>query len=120
MTALAEDYLRTIYYLSDSDEETTVRVKEVADELGTIMVTVSRGTDFLAKKGLLQKDKYRGVRLTRAGKEMGKALFERYNALCRFFHEVLRVDPEIAEKDARNVEHRISPEVYQAIRRHLE
>jgi Mn-dependent DtxR family transcriptional regulator len=115
-----EDYLKRIYCLSGHDAEKIVHVSELASRMGVSKACASRATNTLSEKGLIQKSKYQGVTLTTEGKEQADVLSQRHSALQRFFSEVLRVDPIIAEKDACKIEHSISAESYSSICAYLE
>jgi Mn-dependent DtxR family transcriptional regulator len=110
-----EDYLKRIYHLSGHDVERLVHVSELASRMGVSKACASRATNTLSEKGLIQKSKYQGVTLTQEGEKQAAVLFRRHDTLRRFFNEILRVDPAIAEKDACKIEHSISAESYDSI-----
>jgi Mn-dependent DtxR family transcriptional regulator len=83
--------------------------------MGVSKACASRATNTLSEKGLIQKSKYQGVTLTQDGEKQAAVLFQRHDTLRRFFNEILRVDPAIAEKDACKFEHSISAESYSSI-----
>ena len=58
--------------------------------------------------------------LTEEGLKKATAILERHTILTRFISEVLGVPEEVAEKDACRIEHIISPETFNGIKRILE
>ena len=51
------------------------------------------------------------------GRKVALAVYERHSTILSFFSDVLKVSPENAEKDACRVEHVISDETIEAIKR---
>ncbi|MDR2089628.1 MAG: metal-dependent transcriptional regulator [Clostridiales Family XIII bacterium] len=115
-----EDYLKKIYHLSGHSAESVVHVSDLAARMGVSKACTSRATSALSEKGLVQKLKYRSVSLTPEGRERATALSKRYHTILRFFNEILRVDPGIAEEDVCRIEHSLSAESYQSICNYLE
>ncbi|MDR0357629.1 MAG: metal-dependent transcriptional regulator [Clostridiales Family XIII bacterium] len=110
-----EDCLRTIYLLRGEDAEKIVRVSELAKQMNISMACVSRDTKLLAEKGLIQKNKYRGVFLTPKGEKQAAELSRRHSMIRRFLNEVLHVDRDVAEKNACDAEHILTDEVYRSM-----
>jgi Mn-dependent DtxR family transcriptional regulator len=115
-----EDYLKRIYDLSRQDREGIVHVSDLALQMGVSKACASRATDTLSQKGLVRKDKYYGIWLSPTGRRRAVTLLKRHDTIQRFFGEILRVDPTVAEKDACKLEHCISVESYRAICDYLE
>ncbi|MDR2132057.1 MAG: metal-dependent transcriptional regulator [Clostridiales Family XIII bacterium] len=114
-----EDYLKKIYRLSEDSDENIVHVNDLALRMGVSKAYASRSTSLLSDKGMVQKNKYRGISLTTEGRKRAAELSERHHTLRRFFSEILRVDPDIADMDACKIEHGISAETYRSIRQRL-
>ena len=57
------------------------------------------------------------ITLTEAGREIAEKIYERHTLLSKWLVR-LGVDPEIASKDACRIEHVISSESFDAIKRH--
>ena len=57
------------------------------------------------------------INFTDKGEEHAKAIYERHNVLTAVF-EKLGVDPKIAEEDACKIEHVISDETFEAVKKH--
>lgn len=107
-TESLEDYLETIYVIGL--EHKVVRVKDVARALGVTMPSVTAAVKTLSEKGLVDREKYGHIELTAKGERVGKEVYARHQMLFTFFHEILGLDPEVAEEDACRVEHYLSAE----------
>ena len=53
------------------------------------------------------------------GLKKANAIYERHTVLTQFIHKILKVDLEIAEKDACRIEHIISDETFKGIKKLL-
>ncbi len=118
LSAAMEDYLKTIYRISQSNSN--IHVSDISVQMGVSKASVCKATDLLAGKGLVQKDRYRNLALTPEGLKQAELLFQKNNIIKRFLHEILNVDPGIAEKDACCIEHCVSGESFESIRHYLE
>ena len=68
------------------------------------------------KRGPARAVSYKGM--TGAGQEIAETFYERHRILTQFFVS-LGVEEHIAETDACKVEHDLSPETFEAIRKHI-
>ena len=116
MLESGEMYLETIYVLSQKSE--TVRGIDVADEMGFSKPSVSRAMGILKRDGLIFIDDAGGIRLTEAGEEKAKHIYERHTVLTKLFI-ALGVEEETATNDACRIEHYMSDETFDAIKAHL-
>ncbi len=112
-----EMYLETIYVLSL--KSSAVRSIDVAEEMGFSKPSVSRAIGLLKSEGLVKIDDSGYLKLTEAGKILSKRIYERHTVLSQLFIR-LGVDEKIASEDACRVEHYISDETFDAIKRHME
>ena len=113
----AEMYLETIYVLSK--KTTAVRSIDVADYMGYSKPSVSRAVGLLKKGGLLTMAEDGSLILTEEGINTAKKIFERHNVLSSFLKKI-GVSEETASKDACKIEHVISEETVEAIKKFLE
>ncbi|CAK7061904.1 iron dependent repressor, metal binding and dimerization domain protein [Tissierella sp.] len=60
------------------------------------------------------------IELTEKGTIVAKNIYEKHKILTGFFTTVVKVSPEIAEEDACRIEHVISDETFQGLKRILE
>ena len=112
----AEMYLETIYQLSR--QRSTVRSVDVAESMGYSKPSVSRAVGLLKKGGYLLMEKDGSLTLTEAGLETAKKVYERHTILTNLLTR-LGVDPETAAEDACKMEHVLSDETFEAIKRHM-
>ena len=103
----AQDYLEAILILSQ--EKGMTRVKEVAEHLGVKKPSVVVAIKSLAEKGLVNHEHYGYVELTEKGREVAQQIYHRHQVLARFLNKILGLDPDLAEQDACQMEHYISP-----------
>ena len=111
-----EMYLETIYILSQKSD--SVRSVDVAEEMGYSKPSVSRAVGLLKKDGLLEMDETGCLKLTEAGEEKAKRIYERHTVLSRLLMN-LGVDEKTATEDACRMEHYISDRSFEAIKAHM-
>lgn len=112
----AEDYVELIAMLIAERGE--ARAVDIAERLGVSHVSVSRTIQRLRRDGLVQSEPYRAVFLTPEGERIASASRERHQ-LVHDFLVALGVSPGVAEGDAEGIEHHVSAETLQAMRRFL-
>ena len=110
-----EMYLETIYILSQ--KSTSVRSIDVGDYMGFSKPSVSRAVGILKKGGYVVMDKDGYLSLTDSGLEVAKKIYERHTTLTDFLVR-LGVDKNTAVEDACKMEHDISDETFEALKRH--
>ena len=113
----AEMYLETIYVLSKT--KNAVRSVDVAEALGYSKPSVSRAVNILKNGGYITVDKDGFLSLTEEGTAVSEKIYARHTLLENFFMR-LGVDPKTAEEDACKIEHAISDETFDAIRKFTE
>lgn len=107
LTNNMEDYLEAISVLDEKKKY--VRVRDIAEYMKVKMPSVTGALKSLAKKNLVNHEKYEYVELTKQGNIIAQGIRRRHDAVLKFLTEVLNIDPETAEKDACGIEHAISP-----------
>lgn len=112
-----EMYLETILLLSKKMQ--CVRSLDIAIDLGFSKPSVSRAVGLLKKAELINVDSKGYITLTDEGVKIAERMYERHTVLSRFL-EKLGVDKETASKDACKIEHDISSESFEAIKRFSE
>lgn len=113
-----EDYLEALYMIQL--ENKVARVKDVAQALDVKMPSVVTAIRSLSEKGLVEQEKYGHIELTPGGLKVGRDVYDRHKLLQAFFHEVLGLDPGIAEEDACRMEHHLSPQTRERLLRIVE
>ena len=111
----AEDYLEAMLMLKE--ERGYVRSIDVADKLGVTKPSVSYATKRLRESGLITFDPAGMIVLLEPGLEIAERMYERHKLLTELLIG-LGVSPEIAREDACKIEHDLSVESFDAIRRH--
>jgi len=118
MNKSAEDYLKTIYILKGKVE--SLHSVDVARELGFSKPSVSSAMANLKKEGYIAIKKDGEIELTKKGLKAAKDIYDRYVMLCGFLKDVAGVDETIAKEDACKMEHCISEETRDGIKRFVE
>ena len=113
----AQDYLETMLMLHRS--RGFIRSIDVAEHLGVTKPSVSYATKRLRENGYITMDGDGLISLTQTGLEIAQSMFERHTVLTAVLMQ-LGVEEEIAREDACKIEHDISQQTFEALRRHLE
>ena len=111
----AEDYLEAMLMLKK--ERGYIRSIDVADKLGVTKPSVSYATKRLKESGYISFDPAGMIVLEKPGLEIAERMLERHNLLTELLIG-LGVSPETARGDACKIEHDLSVESFDAIRRH--
>ena len=112
----SENYLETILVLSH--RLPAVRSIDVATELDFKKSSVSVAMKNLRGNGYITVTEAGYIFLTDSGKSIADMIFERHNLLSTWL-EFLGVDAKIASEDACRIEHVISKESFEAIKKHV-
>ena len=112
----AENYLETILVLSR--KLPVVRSVDIATELDFKKSSVSVAMKKLRENGHITVSPEGYITLTASGKEIAERIYERHTLLSSWL-ERLGVDPETAAEDACRIEHVISAESFEAIKKHI-
>ena len=112
----AENYLETILILSKC--RPVVRSVDVAEELGYKKSSVSVAMKNLREKNHITVTREGFIYLTESGRQIADMIYERHQLLSQWLTR-LGVDPRIAAEDACRMEHVISKESFEAIKRHI-
>lgn len=107
-----EDYLKTIYLLSKTQE---VHGVTIAQSLEVTRSTVSILLKALAADGYLYKDARHVVHLTAKGEQMAIETYERHQTLKKALIAI-GVDEQTASGDACKMEHAVSPRTVAALK----
>lgn len=112
----AENYLETILILSS--RLPAVRSIDVANELNYKKSSVSVAMKNLRKKGYITVTDAGYIFLTESGKALADKVYEKHTFLSTWL-EFLGVNPKIAAEDACRIEHVISNESFEALKKHI-
>lgn len=111
-----EMYLETIYILNE--KKGRVRSLDIAEHMGFSKPSISRAVGLLKNGKYIVVDKDGFIELTDIGSEIAKNIYERHTILTEYLTE-LGVPSDIASHDACKMEHVISRETFEAIKKHM-
>lgn len=111
-----EMYLETIYVLSQKLDK--VRAIDVGEYMGFSKPSVSRALGLLKNGGYVVTDGNGYLSLTNEGREVAEKIYERHEILTKFLTG-LGIDEETASHDACKIEHVISDESFEAIKKNM-
>ena len=112
----AEDYLERILILQEKNDG--VRSIDIAHDMGFSKPSISVAMKKLKEAGLIDIDEHGYIALTKEGHVIADKVYERHKVLKQMMIDI-GVSPEQAEKDACKVEHVISEETFNAIKKKM-
>ena len=111
-----EMYLETIHVLLQRNG--TVRSVDISEHMGYSKPSVSRAVGLLKGNGYILVDKDGYITLTDSGIRVAEKIYERHTLLSDLLM-TLGVSRETALEDACKLEHAISDESFEAIKRYI-
>lgn len=111
-----EMYLETI--LKIQKRKGSVRSIEIAEEMGFSRPSVSRAVGIMKDDGFIVVHADGLIDLTETGKDKAENIFSRHKSLTQAL-VVMGLSPEAAEENACRVEHVITEEAFEAIKKHF-
>lgn len=114
---LEENYLENIYILSLEKEE--VRHKDITKKMNRAKSVVTKAINILLEKGYLTYDEDKIVRLTDGGLQIAEKVYKKHIYLKELFLRV-GIEEVIAEKEACDIEHVLSDESFEKIKKYIE
>lgn len=109
-----EMYLESILVLTKQGKN--VRAIDVCEYMGYSKPSVSRALGILKKSGHVTVNKDGYLALTDDGLAIAKKIFERHKTLTEILISI-GVSPEVASDDACKIEHHISDESFEALKK---
>lgn len=110
----SENYLETIFVLSK--QLPVVRAVDISNELGFKKSSVSIAMKNLREKGHIVVSDAGFITLTESGLAIAEMIYERHEVLSACLIK-MGVPEEIATEDACRIEHVISPESFDAVKK---
>ena len=110
----AENYLEAILMIRE--EKGSVRAIDVVNQLGFSKPSVSVAMKNLETNDFITRDDDGFISLTESGEEIAEMIFERHKLLTDLFVR-LGVSEETARDDACKIEHDLSEETFECIKR---
>ncbi len=111
-----EMYLETIHILTKTMP--TVRSVDIGEYMGYSKPSVSRAVGLLKNGGYISVDKDGFITLTETGLALAEKIYDRHNVLTKILTS-LGVSEETAAEDACRIEHVISDESFEAMKKYL-
>ena len=111
-----EMYLESIFVLSRKNK--TVHAIDVCEYMGYSKPSVSRAVKILKEQGYITVEDDGNLCLTEKGSSLAQNIYQRHTILTDFLKS-LGVSDEIASGDACKIEHVISEESFEMIKKHL-
>ena len=111
-----ENYLETIYVLEQ--QTGFVRSVDVATELGFSKPSISNAMKKLKAEGYVQIEEKGRIVLTEEGRKIAEHTYEKHCVISHWLMHI-GVSRETAMEDACKVEHDLSEETFQAIKKFL-
>lgn len=109
-------YLETILILTG--QNTHVRSIDVCEHMGFSKPSVSRAIGLLKNGGYILVDKDGYITLTDMGRETAQKIYDRHRVLTDFLISI-GVSEDVASQDACKIEHHISDESLNAIKKSM-
>ena len=112
----SENYLETILILGQ--KKGNVRSIDIVNELGFSKPSISVAMKNLKNEGYITVNELGHIKLTEKGSKIAETIYERHTLLTNWLIR-LGVDADTAQKDACRIEHVISSESFDAIKKHV-
>ena len=109
LSAKMEDYLKAVYELQ-REGEGPVSTSDIAALLDVTPPTATSMMEKLAERGLVEREKYKGVRLTTEGETVALEVIRHHRLLETYLTERLGYDWAAVHDEADRLEHHISEE----------
>jgi DtxR family Mn-dependent transcriptional regulator len=118
LSASPEDYLAAIHHICDPAG--APRMRDIARRLKVRTSSANAAVGRLVQAGLVSHERYEYVELTARGHAYAQRIVRRHRMLKHFLSQVLGVSPEVAERDACQLEHGVSPETTERLVQFME
>lgn len=113
----AENYLEAVLIIRK--QKGTVRAIDIVNYLGFSKPSVSVAMKQLETNGYITRDEDGHISLTDEGTKIASKMYERHTVLSEMFMK-LGVPKEIAVEDACKIEHHLSQETFDCLKKHLD
>lgn len=109
LTAPVEDYLKAIYGIEQAGA--AAATTDIATKLSIAAASVSGMVRRLADQGLVSYERYRGVRLTEAGRRAALRTIRRHRVIETYLAQALGYPWDRVHAEAERLEHAVSDEL---------
>jgi len=117
LTGSLQEYLKTMYILKNTEDE--IRVTDVARRIGCSKPSVNKALKNLNELNLIEYERYGDIKFTTEGEETAKDIIRKYSLLKLFLTEVLEIEKDIAEEEAKSMKHAISEETSEKLEKYI-
>ncbi|MDQ3631205.1 MAG: metal-dependent transcriptional regulator [Actinomycetota bacterium] len=114
-TTAIQDYAKAIYSLERRSDGEAVATNDLAAQLAVSSGSVSAMLRRLAELGLVEHERYHGVRLSDEGRRVALRVIRRHRLLELFLVEVLDVPWDLVHREAEILEHALSDELVERV-----
>ena len=111
-----EMYLETILLLRKRGSG--VHAIDIAGEPGYAKSSVSRAVGLLSRKGYIEINELDEIRLTPSGLAKAEDIYERHRVITELLMR-MGADESLAEENACRIEHVISPELFELLKKQV-
>lgn len=112
-----EMYLEAIHILEKSHGH--AHGVDVAKRLGVSKPSVSKAMIYLKDKGLVNKETYGTITLTKKGKVLSQQIYKNHRLIALFLEHSLKLTTKEADENACRMEHVLSDGMLEAIEAYL-
>lgn len=109
LTEHVEDYLKAIYTIEEGGS--AAATNDIAARLQVAAASVSGMVRRLSEQGLLSYERYRGVRLTEAGRRAALRTIRRHRVIEAYLNKALSYEWDRVHDEAERLEHSASDEL---------
>ena len=113
---LVENYLENIYILSLENNE--VRHKDVTEKMNRAKSVVTKAIHILEEKGYVVYDEDKIIRLTEEGRAIAERVYEKHVYIQNLLLKA-GINKHISESEACDIEHVISDESFEKIKKYI-
>jgi DtxR family Mn-dependent transcriptional regulator len=114
ISASAQDYAKAVYAL-EAHEGASVSTNDLAERLGVTAGSVSAMVRKLSEVGLVEHERYHGVRLTAQGRRVALEVLRHHRLIELFLSEELGMSWDRVHAEAEVLEHVLSEDLEQLI-----
>jgi len=112
-----EEYIETICVLEQRNGRAQTGM--IASRMGVKPPSITEMLQKLEREGLIQYESYNGAILTGSGKKLAREMMQKHRIIANLL-EILGIDRELAEVDACQIEHHVSPETLKRLEQFVE
>ena len=113
LTNSQEEYLKTIYILQKNNQK--IRVTDIAKKLKITKPSVNKAINILKDLNLINYKTYGEISLTEDGEKNAREIIKKYDILKMFLTDVLEINQEKAEEEAKQMKYAMSEETAQKL-----